>query len=113
MPNCRLTIFNPEINVYLVQDVAHARRGRVGQQNEPQVGGGLVKVQLVLPRPVADEGVVVAAELARHVPQGEDGAEYELRVVRRGGVRRGEHRPGRRGSSSGARGGARDGGREP
>jgi hypothetical protein len=42
-------------------------------------------VQLVLARPVADEGVVVAAELAGHVAEGEDGSEDELGVVGAGG----------------------------
>ena len=66
-----------------MQHVAHAQRGRVGEDDEAQVGGGLVKVQLVLRGAVADEGVVVAAELADHVAQGKDGAEEELGVVGR------------------------------
>lgn len=97
-----------------MQHVAHARRGRVGQENEAQVGGRLVKVQLVLPRAVADEGVVVAAELARHVAQREDGAEDELGVVGRGHVdRRGGHGGDRRRGAAGAGAGPRDGGGEP
>lgn len=46
-------------------------------------------MQLVLGGAVADEGVVVAAELAGHVAQGEDGAEDELGVVG-GGARVGD-----------------------
>lgn len=98
----RRTIFDPEVDVYLMQDVAHTRRGRVGEQDEAQIGGCLVKVQLVVGGAVADEGVVVAAELADHVAQGKDGAEDELGVVG-GGGRLGRHRslPGRRGGEPG------------
>lgn len=64
-----------------MQDVAHAGGAGLGQEGEAQVGRGLVVVQLVLGGAVADEGVVVAAELARHVAQGEDGAKDELGVV--------------------------------
>jgi len=64
-----------------MQHVAHARRGRVGQHDEPQIARRLVVVQFVLPRAVADEGVVVAAQLAHHVAQREDGAEDQLGVV--------------------------------
>lgn len=106
-----LTVFDPEVYVYLVQHVAHARRGRVGQEDESQVGRRLVVVQLVLARAEADKGVVVAAELACHVAEREDGAEDELGVVVRGGVSRGRRR--RRRSGSGARGRAADGRREP
>jgi hypothetical protein len=50
-------------------------------------------VQLVLRGAVADEGVVVTAELTRHVAQGEEGTEDELSVV---------------GRAAGARGGSRN-----
>lgn len=66
-----------------MQHVPHAHGGSVGQQDEAQVRGRLVVVQTVLAGAVADEGVVVAAELAHHVAQAEDGAEDELRVVAR------------------------------
>ena len=68
-----------------MQHVAHAHCARVGEQDEAQVGGRLVEVQLVAGGAVADEGVVVTAELADHVSQGEDGAEDELGVIRGGG----------------------------
>lgn len=64
-----------------MKDVAHAQGPRVGEEDEAEVGGGLVVVQLVVGRLEADEGVVVAAQLAYHVAQGEDGAEDELGVV--------------------------------
>lgn len=41
-------------------------------------------MQLVLSGAVTDEGVVVAAELAHHVAQTEDGSEEELGVVAAG-----------------------------
>jgi hypothetical protein len=77
----RLTVLNPQVDVDLVQDIAHAKSAGLGQQGETQVGRGLVVVQLVLGGAVGDEGVVVTAELAGHVPQTEDGAEDELGVV--------------------------------
>jgi hypothetical protein len=80
-PATRHTIFDPEVDVYLVQDVAHAHGRRVGEEHEAQVGRGLVVVHAVLPRAVGDEGVVVAAQLADHVAQAKDGAEDELGVV--------------------------------
>lgn len=64
-----------------MQDVAHAEGAGLGQQGEAQVRGRLVVVHLVLGGAEGDEGVVVAAELAHHVPQAEDGAEDELGVV--------------------------------
>lgn len=67
-----------------MQHIPHAGRRSIGNHDEAQVGGRLVKVQLVLARPVADEGVVVAAELAGHVAEGEDGAKDELGIVRVG-----------------------------
>ena len=66
-----------------MEHVPHARRRRVGEHHEPQAARRLVVVELVLPRAVADEGVVVAAQLAHHAAEGEDGAEDELRVVAR------------------------------
>lgn len=78
-------ILNPKVDINLMQHVAHARRPGIRNHDEAQVGGRLVKVQLVLARAVADEGVVVAAELADHVAEGEDGAEDELCVVGAGG----------------------------
>ena len=71
-----------------MQHVPHAQGARVGQQHEAEVAGRLVEVQLVLRGAVADEGVVVAAELARHVAQREDGAEDQLGVVGAGARRR-------------------------
>lgn len=68
-----------------MQHIPHTRRARVRKHDEAKVCGRLVEMQLVLPRAVADEGVVVAAELADHVAEGEDGSEDELGVVRRGG----------------------------
>lgn len=38
-------------------------------------------MKLVLPRTIADEGVVVTAQLANHVAQREYGSEDELSVV--------------------------------
>ncbi len=66
-----------------MQHIPHTRRRRIRQHHKTQVGRRLVKVQLVLPRAVADEGVVVAAELARHVAQRKHGAKDELCVVGR------------------------------
>jgi len=66
-----------------MEHVPHARRRRVGEHHEPQAACRLVVVELVLPRAVADEGVVVAAQLAHHAAEREDGAEDELRVVAR------------------------------
>lgn len=71
-------------------------------------------MQLVLPCAVADEGVVVAAELSGHVAQGKHGAEYELRVVRGGSMRRREYGARRsRGAAAGAGIRAGDGGGKP
>lgn len=64
-----------------MQHIAHAHDPGVREHDKAQTAGGLVKVQLVLAGPEADEGVVVAAELAGHVAQLEDGAEDELGVV--------------------------------
>lgn len=75
------TIFNPEVDVYLMQDIPHARRRSVGQHDQAQVARRLVEVQLVLAGSVADEGVVFATELADHVAQRKYRAEDELGVV--------------------------------
>lgn len=64
-----------------MQDVAHAEGAGLGEHGEAQVGRGLVVVQLVVGGAEGDEGVVVAAELAHHVPQAEHGAEDQLRVI--------------------------------
>ena len=64
-----------------MQHISHAHAPRVRHHDEAQVRGRLVVVQLVLSRAVRDEGVVVAAELADHVAEGEDGAEDELGIV--------------------------------
>ncbi len=69
-----------------MQDIPHAQRGRVGQHDQAQAARGLVEVQLVLGGAVRDEGVVVAAQLAHHVAQGEDGSEDELGIVGGGGA---------------------------
>lgn len=66
-----------------MQHIPHTRRRRIRQHHKAQVSRRLVKVQLVLSRAVADKGVVVAAELARHVAQRKDGAKDELCVVGR------------------------------
>ena len=68
-----------------MQDIPHAHRARVGQHDEAQIRRCLVKVHLVVAGAIADKGVVLPAELAHHVAQGEDGAEDELGVVRGGG----------------------------
>lgn len=68
-----------------MQHIPHARRARVRDHDEAKVGGRLVEMHLVLARAVADEGVVVAAELADHVAKREDGSEDELGVIRAGG----------------------------
>lgn len=68
-----------------MQHIAHAHGAGIREEDEAQVRGGLVEVQLVLGGAVADEGVVVAAELADHVAQGEYGAEDELSIVAGGG----------------------------
>jgi hypothetical protein len=75
------TILNPQADIDLVQDVAHAQGACVGEENEAEIRGRLVEVELVVCCSVADEGVVVATELADHVAEGEDGAEDELCVV--------------------------------
>lgn len=64
-----------------MQHVPHAHARRVRHHDEAQVRGRLVVVQLVLAGAVRDEGVVVAAELADHVAEGEDGTEDQLRIV--------------------------------
>lgn len=64
-----------------MQHVAHARRVRLRQEGKPQIARRLVVVQLVLAGAEADEGVVVAAELAGHVAQGEDGTEDQFGVI--------------------------------
>lgn len=73
-----------------MQHVAHTQSRRIGQEDEAQVGGRLVVVKLVVCGAEADEGVVIAAELAHHVAEGEDGTEDELGIVGgRGEVGRG------------------------
>lgn len=44
-----------------MQDIAHTRRRRIGNEDKAQVGRRLVEVQLVLPRAVGYKGIVVAA----------------------------------------------------
>jgi len=63
-----LTIFDPEIDIDLMEHVAHAEGARLSQHGKAQVRGRLVVVELVVGGPVRDEGVVVATELAHHVP---------------------------------------------
>jgi len=53
----------------------------IRHHDEPQISERLVVVKLVVFRPVRDEAVVVAAELADYVAQGEYGPENELRIV--------------------------------
>lgn len=86
----KLTVFNPEVNVNLVQHIPHTHRPRIRNHDKPQIRWCLVVVELVLARPVGDEGVVVAAELTDHVAKGEDGSEDEFGVIAGGGgARRG------------------------
>lgn len=68
-----------------MQHIPHARRRGIRYHDKAKVGGRLVEMQLVLARAVADKGIVVAAELAGHVAEGEDGSEDELGVIRAGG----------------------------
>jgi hypothetical protein len=80
--NClRPTIFNPEVYVYLVKDVAHAQGTGVGEHDEAQVGRSFVVVKLVGGSAEANERVVLAAELSCHVPEREDGSVDELCVI--------------------------------
>lgn len=67
-------ILHPQVDIYLMQHIPHAQRRHVSQHDEPQIGGCLVVVELVLRGSVTDEGVVGAAEFADHVSEGEDGA---------------------------------------
>jgi hypothetical protein len=80
----RLTIFHPEIDVNLMQHIPHTHGARVRQEDKSQIRRRLVKVKLIVPGPIAYEGVIVTAELADHVAQGEDGSEDELCIV--GGI---------------------------
>ncbi len=64
-----------------MEDVSHAHGTRVGEEHEAQVRGGLIEVELVVCGTVGDEGIVVAAQLANHVAEGEDCAEDELGVI--------------------------------
>lgn len=64
-----------------MQHISHTHGRGIRQQDKAQVGRGLVVVQAVLGRTVGDEGVVLAAQLAHHIPQAEDGAEDKLGVV--------------------------------
>lgn len=77
-----LTVLNPEVDVDLVEDVAHAEGAGLGEHGEAEVGRGLVVVELVVLGAERDEGVVLAAQLADHVAQAEDRAEDQLCVVR-------------------------------
>lgn len=94
-----------------MQHIAHAHRAGISQHDKAQVRGRLVVVHAVLAGAVADEGVVLAAQLAHDVAQREDGAEDELGVV--GGAREllGGRAGGRRAGDGGRRRG--EGGREP
>ena len=76
-----------------MQHVAHAQDGGVGEHDEPRIAGRLVIVQFVLAGAEADEGVVVAAKLAHHVAQREDGSEDELGIVLAGIARRPSRAP--------------------
>lgn len=90
-----------------MQSYPHAGGLGVGKHDELDVGRRLVVVQLVLAGPVANEAggtrvslvitdlgarhvsegrgiaapVILSPQLAHHVPQREDGAEDELRIV--------------------------------
>lgn len=64
-----------------MQHVTHTVRLRIRQQHKAQIGRRLVVVKLVLAGAIANEGVVIAAELASHVAQGEHGSEDEFGVV--------------------------------
>lgn len=64
-----------------MQDIPHAHGGGIRQHDKPQVGGCLVVVHAVLAGAVADEGIILAAELAHDVAQTEDGAKDELGIV--------------------------------
>lgn len=65
-----------------MQHIPHACRRGIRYHDKAKVGGRLVEMKLVLARSVADEGIVVAAELASHVAEGKDGSEDELGVIR-------------------------------
>lgn len=75
------TIFDPKIDIDLVQDIAHAHGGGVCQHDKPQVGRCLVVVHTVLAGAVADEGIVFATQLSYDVAQTKDGTEDELGII--------------------------------
>lgn len=64
-----------------MKHIPHAHGRGIRQEDKAQVGRRLVVMQTVLPGSVANESVVLAAQLADHVPQTEDGTEYELGVI--------------------------------
>lgn len=64
-----------------MQHIPHARRRGICYHYEAKVGRRLVEMQLILAGPVANEGVVVAAELAGHVTERENGSEDEFGVI--------------------------------
>lgn len=73
--------FDIEICPNLVEDDAQAVDFGVGEHDKLQPRGRLIVVELVFAGAVAEEGIVLAAELVRHVAEGEDQAEDELRVI--------------------------------
>ena len=75
LPNSKLTILNIKAHINLMQDDPQIIRLRIRHHHELQTRRRLVIMQFVVARPVADEVVVGAPELAHHVSEGEDGAE--------------------------------------
>ena len=98
-----------------MQHVPHIRRPHIRQHDKLDTRRRLVVMQLILARPIRDEGVVLPPELAHHVPQREDRAEDEFGVVLGGeardagarwvGVVEGHGVEGLRGGGAGARAG--------
>ncbi len=77
----RPTKLHIKVDINLIQHVPQIDHARIRQHDELQVRRRLEVVQLVDGGAVGDEVVVRPAQLAHHVPQREDGAEDQLRVV--------------------------------
>lgn len=92
------TVFDVDVNVYLMQDVTHVWRTLIGEHDELYRCEGLIVVQLVLPGSERYEAlsllavciyppaialipVVVSSKLPHHVAQREYSSEHQLRII--------------------------------
>jgi len=74
-------VFYIEIDINLLQGDSHAWGLGIGEHDELDIGWSFEVVQLVLASPVANKVIVLATQLAHHVPQGEDSAKDQFCII--------------------------------